>query len=137
MKRKERKDILSNNNQANDLAAQLLKNQDSLDFGSLMNMANHLLKDDSLMEMVEELGNSNHQVPRNQSRNINPSTDFSILQQQMDELRTEITQIKKDIAGLKKQNPSLLDLGMKVVNTTSGNLFKGFSLLQGARSLLK
>lgn len=122
---------------AMNLAANLLKDQEKVDLGSIMKMANDLLKDEKLMGMVEDMGRSENQTNLSQSPSLNGVDDLSILQTQINDLIKEIVQIKKDVAELKKQDSSLLNLGMKAINSTGRDLLKSFSLLTGVRSLLK
>lgn len=137
VKQEDQKHNLAENEQAASLAANLLKDQDSIDLGSLMGLAKKLLSNDSLMGMVEGMGKSENQTNSSQSLDLNGMDDLSVLQTQINDLRKEIVQIKKDVAELKKQDSSILTIGMKAIHSKGRDLLKGVSLLTGVRSLLK
>ncbi|OHX50962.1 hypothetical protein [Cytobacillus oceanisediminis] len=122
------------------LAANLLKDENNINFGSLFKMANKILKDDSLMGLVGEIsqkppedkdGAAIEEIPDIENR------ELVSLQKEMEAIRSELKTTRKEVAELKKQNASLLSLYLKVLNAANNDLKKGIGLISGLSKLLK
>lgn len=119
------------------LVESLLKNEDSLNYSALMNMANKLLNDETLMELVGEIGNSPDEMKEEQDLHQQEDQKLYVLQKQIEAMNKELTKTKQELASLKKQDTSIITLGMKVIHAASQDLKKGVNILTGVRNLLK
>lgn len=126
-----------NNQSAMTLVESLLKNEDSLNYSALMNMANKLLNDETLMELVGEIGNSPDEMKEEQDLHQQEDQKLYVLQKQIEAMNKELTKTKQELASLKKQDTSIITLGMKVIHAASQDLKKGVNILTGVRNLLK
>ncbi|USK53218.1 hypothetical protein LIS82_16550 [Cytobacillus solani] len=126
-----------NNQSAMTLVERLLKNEDSLNYSALMNMANKLLNDETLMELVGEIGNSPDEMKEEQDLHQQEDQKLYVLQKQIEAMNKELTKTKQELASLKKQDTSIITLGMKVIHAASQDLKKGVNILTGVRNLLK
>ncbi|WP_142385104.1 hypothetical protein [Cytobacillus massiliigabonensis] len=126
-----------NNESAMNLVTSLLKNEDSLNYSSLMNMANKLLNDETLMEIVGEIGNAPDEMEEEQNLQQNEDHELFVLQKKIEAMNKELINTKQELASLKKQDTSIIGLGMKVMHAASQDLKKGVNILTGVINLLK
>lgn len=121
------------------LAANLLKDEQNISLGSLFKMANKLVKDDSLMGLVEEIS----QKPPEDKEGAaiveaqDTNRELVSLQKEMAAIKSEIKTARNELAELKKQNASLLSLYLKVLNAANNDLKKGIGVITGISKLLK
>jgi small-conductance mechanosensitive channel len=122
------------------LAANLLKDEKNINFGSLFKMANKILKDDSLMGLVEEIS---QKPPEDKDRAAieeaqdTENRELLSLQKEMEAIKSELKATRKEVAELKKQNASLLSLYLKVLNAANNDFKKGIGVITGISKLLK
>lgn len=119
------------------LVESLLENEDTLNYSSLVQMANKLIKDETLMELVEDIGNSTDEVKEEQDPHLQEDHKLYVLQNQIEEMKKELTITKQELASLKKKDTSIIGLGIKVIHAASQDLKKGVNLLTGVGKLLK
>jgi hypothetical protein len=137
------------------LASNLLKDEKNIDIGSLFKMANKLIKDDSLMAMVNEIGKKPERSEGtavketreegteagtkkgSEDRNGSEDAALAVLNIEIEEIKAELKKTQKEVAELKKQNASLLNLFLKVINAANHDLKKSVGLLSGLSKLLK
>ncbi|GLB59482.1 hypothetical protein [Cytobacillus sp. NCCP-133] len=120
------------------LAANLIEDEKNLDFGSIFKMANKLLKDDSLKELVEEINKEPRGTIKDLVEEANEdNTDLTNLRKEIGQLKKELEKTQIEVAELKKQNASLLGLYLKVVNAANQDFKKGVGLITGLSKLLK
>ncbi|MFE8695965.1 hypothetical protein ACFYKT_06240 [Cytobacillus sp. FJAT-53684] len=122
---------------AMNLVEGLLKNENSLNYSTIMKMANNLLKDKTLMELVGEMGKSIDEENEEKNSQIQEGDHLSILQRQVEDMEKELAKTKQELASLKKQDTSIIGLGMKVIHAANQDLKKGVSILTGVKNLLK
>ncbi|MED1908242.1 hypothetical protein [Cytobacillus firmus] len=135
---------LENMESANKMAAKLLQDEQGVDIKSLFSMANKLIKDESFLNLVEDLG-KNPQGEKEASglSNIRDSEDNidsvepAILKEQIEVLKSDLAAIKKEVRKIKEQNASLLGLYLKVINAANQDFKKGINLITGISKLLK
>ena len=121
------------------LAANLLKDEQNISLGSLFKMANKLVKDDSLMRLVEEIS---QKPPKDKEGAAiveaqDTNRELVSLQKEMAAIKSEIKTARNELAELKKQNASLLSLYLKVLNAANNDLKKGIGVITGISKLLK
>ncbi len=119
------------------LVESLLENEDSLNFGSLLPMANKLIKDETLMELVGDIGKSTDELKEEQDPYLQEDHKLYVLQKQLEDMKKELTLTKQELADLKKQDTSIFGLGIKVIHAASQDLKKGVNILTGFGKLLK
>ncbi|CAM3654750.1 hypothetical protein [Cytobacillus oceanisediminis] len=137
------------------LASNLLKDEKNIDIGSIFKMANKLIKDDSLMAMVNEIGKKPERSEgtavketmkegteagtkkASEDRNGIEDEALVLLNIEIEEIKAELKKTQKEVAELKKQNASLLNLFLKVINAANQDLKKSVELLSGLSKLLK
>lgn len=125
------------NDSAMDLMGSLLKNEDSLNYTSLMKMANKLLKDETLMELVGDIGLSTSESDEELDSYQGEDQELYRLQKQVENMHKELEKTKQELAILKKQDTSIISLGMKVIKAANQDLKKGLNILMGVEKRLK
>lgn len=125
------------NDSAMDLMESLLKNEDSLNYTSLMKMANKLLQDETLMELVGDIGMSTAESDEELDSYHGEDQELYRLQKQIENMHKELEKTKQELAILKKQDTSIIGLGIKVIHAANQDLKKGINLLAGVGKLLK
>ncbi|TCJ02372.1 hypothetical protein [Cytobacillus praedii] len=125
------------NDSAMDLMGSLLKNEDSLNYTSLMKMANKLLKDETLMELVGDIGLSTSESDEELDSYQGEDQELYRLQKQVENMHKELEKTKQELAILKKQDTSIISLGMKVIKAANQDLKKGLNILTGVEKRLK
>ncbi|MED3572268.1 hypothetical protein [Cytobacillus praedii] len=125
------------NDSAKDLMGSLLKNEDSLNYTSLMKMANKLLKDETLMELVGDIGLSTSESDEKLESYQGEDQELYRLQKQIEHMHKELEKTKQELAILKKQDTSIISLGMKVIKAANQDLKKGLNILMGVEKRLK
>ncbi|URT69318.1 hypothetical protein [Cytobacillus firmus] len=122
------------------LAANLLKDEKNINFGSLFKMANKILKDDSLMGLVEEISQKPSEDKDGaaiEEAQHTENRELLSLQKEMKAIKSELKATRKEVAELKKQNASLLSLYLKVLNAANNDFKKGIDVITGISKLLK
>ena len=109
---------------AMNLVEGLLKNENSLNYSTIMKMANNLLKDKTLMELVGDMGKSINDEKEEKNSQILEGDHLSILQRQVEDMEKELAKTKQELASLKKQDTSIIGLGMKVIHAANQDLKK-------------
>ncbi|MED3553312.1 hypothetical protein [Cytobacillus praedii] len=125
------------NDSAMDLMGSLLKNEDSLNYTSLMKMANKLLKNETLMELVGDIGLSTSESDEELDSYQGEDQELYRLQKQVENMHKELEKTKQELAILKKQDTSIISLGMKVIKAANQDLKKGLNILTGVEKRLK
>lgn len=125
------------NDSAMDLMGSLLKNEDSLNYTSLMKMANKLLQDETLMELVGDIGLSTSESDEELESYQGEDQELYRLQKQIENMHKELEKTKQKLAILKKQDTSIISLGMKVIKAANQDLKKGLNILMGVEKRLK
>lgn len=125
------------NDSAMDLMGSLLKNEDSLNYTSLMKMANKLLQDETLMELVGDIGLSTSESDEELESYQGEDQELYRLQKQIENMHKELEKTKQELAILKKQDTSIISLGMKVIKAANQDLKKGLNILMGVEKRLK
>ncbi|MGN7402626.1 hypothetical protein ACTHO0_22490 [Cytobacillus praedii] len=125
------------NDSAMDLMGSLLKNEDSLNYTSLMKMANKLLKDETLMELVGDIGLSTSESDEELESYQGEDQELYRLQKQIEHMHKELEKTNQELAILKKQDTSIISLGMKVIKAANQDLKKGLNILMGVEKRLK
>jgi signal transduction histidine kinase len=125
------------------LANNLTKNQGALDLGSIMQLATTLLKNDSLMNSVNELNKKRQNIAPSVAKSSeklengelaslsekleNITNDMSALKeennvlasagQKLDNITNDILELKKELKAVKEQNNDVIKLLKKVLKT--------------------
>ncbi|MGY6211781.1 DUF5320 domain-containing protein [Cytobacillus firmus] len=135
---------LENMESAKKVAAKLLQDEQTVDIKSLFSMANKLIKDESFLNLVEDLGKSpkgEKEVAelsnKRDSEDYIESVEPEILKEQIEVLKSELAAIKKEVRKIKEQNDSLLGMYLKVINAANQDFKKGIHLITGISKLLK
>lgn len=130
-------------NAAKKLAANLLQDEKNINFESLFKMADKLLKDESLMGLVEEIGKKPEEAAQktaemgSEKTSGNEDANLISIKKEMEALKADLKRTQKEVAELQRQNASLLGLYLKVVNAANQDLKKGVGLLTELSKLLK
>ncbi|MEH7129885.1 hypothetical protein V7103_16935, partial [Neobacillus drentensis] len=101
------------NDTTKNLANNLLKNQSSLDLGSLMQVASSLLKNDALMNSLSERSKKkeNPEIPVAKVSKNQEKAELASLSEKLEN-------IANDISGLKQENVEQASLLQKLENIT-------------------
>ncbi|MBT2689277.1 hypothetical protein J7I93_13880 [Bacillus sp. ISL-47] len=126
------------------LAENLIKDEKNLDFGSIFKMANKLMKDETLKDLMEEIRKNPEEQVTEAERTVDGSAgekiengDIAVLIKEMEALKSELKNTQNEVAELKMQNASLLSLYLKVVSAASNDFKKGVGLITGLSKFLK
>lgn len=97
-----------------DLVNHLIKNENSLDLNSMMQLASTLMKNESLLHSVTELSekNINATLPVSKVSKKQRNVELTSLSEKMEN-------IANDISGLRQENAELASLSQKLENITN------------------
>lgn len=125
------------------MAENLLKEEKNQDLGSIFKIANQLLRDESFIEMVEEIGKNTEDITEDITEDESPETGGNIekkladIQAEVSFLKSELLKMNRAVEDLQKQNTSLLGMYVKVIKAANNDFKKGFDILSAFGKLNK
>ncbi|WP_197206115.1 hypothetical protein [Cytobacillus firmus] len=125
------------------IAEDLLKEEKSQDLGSIFKIANKLLRDESFIGLVEEIGKNPEGISEAPTEGESKETGGEIekelagLKREVQALKSELNKMNITVADLQKQNDSLLGMYFKAVKAANNDFKKGMDILSAFGKLNK
>ncbi|EWG11378.1 hypothetical protein [Cytobacillus firmus] len=125
------------------IAEDLLNEEKSHDLSSIFKIANQLLRDESFIGLVEEIGKNSEGIPEAPTEGGSAETggdtekELAGIKREVQALKSELNKMNKIVADLQKQNESLLGMYLKVIKAANKDFKKSIDIISAFGKLNK